>query len=152
MKRLIKQPITASYKGGLISIWWYTDDGEFWDYSCTLDDAVECYGYLQYSNEKNHLNLWRDIVRNHISDISEQNKIINKGYKSIERGRIIFNIMTQSYTITCSDELINDATFRKRCIDYFNLSGNRYDFEALSHYGKHELTGNPALDDLYYEI
>nr|DAG57720.1 MAG TPA: hypothetical protein [Caudoviricetes sp.] len=56
MKIYKKTPIMTSYKEGLVSIWWYTN-GEFWDFSKTTDDAVECQGYLQYSNTKNHLNL-----------------------------------------------------------------------------------------------
>lgn len=151
MKRYIKTPITASYKEGLISIWWYTDDGEFWDFSTTMDDAVESYGYLQYSTEKNHLNLWKKAVNTFVDDESKRNEIVAKGYKSIERGRVIFNIRTQSYEIICSETLVNDPVFRRDCIKYFNLSGNRYDFEALPHYGKQELTGNTALDDMYYE-
>ncbi|MCM1226184.1 MAG: hypothetical protein NC320_02005 [Clostridium sp.] len=151
MKIYVKTPITASYKGGLISIWWYTDDGEFWDYSTTTDDAEEYSGYLQYSNTENHMTLWRDAVRKHISDPQIRKELIAKGYKSIERGRVIFNIRTQSYEIICSENLVNDSKFRKECVEYFNLSGNRYDFEALRHYGKRELTGNSAVDDLYYE-
>lgn len=143
--------IKESYRNGLVSIWWYTDDGVFWDHSCTLDDAVDCYGYLQYSDRKNHLNLWRSTVSKYINEPKERDAIINKGYKSIERGRIVFNIRTQSYEIICSDVLVNDPKFRKNCIDYFNLSGNRYSFEGLHHYSKQSLTGNPAIDSMYYE-
>lgn len=151
MKKLVKTNITAAYKEGLVSIWWYTDDGEFWDFSSTLENAVECYGYLQYSNEDNHLNLWRKAVNTFVPDASIRSEIIAKGYKSIERGRTIFNIRTQSYEIICSSELVNNPEFRKACVEYFNLSGNRYDFEALHHYSKQELTGNPTLDNFYYE-
>ena len=109
-----------------VSIWWYKD-GEFWDFSKTTDDAVECQGYLQYSNTKNHLNLWSQAVTTFVDDLSEREKIRNAGYKSLERGRVIFNIRTQCYEIICSTELANDPEFRKTCIDYFNLRGNRYD-------------------------
>lgn len=151
MKRYVETPITTSYKEGLISIWWYTDDGEFWDFSTTMNKAVESYGYLQYSIEENHLNLWRKAVNTFVKDISKRNEIIARGYKSLERGRVIFNIRTQAYEIVCSKNLINNAAFRNTCVKYFNLSGNRYDFEALPHYEKQELTGNPELDDMYYE-
>ena len=144
-----KTPIEAAYKQGLVSIWWYTD-GEFWDYGCTLDDAVENYGYLQVSLTDNHLNLWRKVVLSKV-DSANADAIIEKGYKSLERGRVVFNIRTQAYEVICSQALIDDADFRRKCIDYFGLSGNRYSFEALSHYSKQELTGNPALDSLYYE-
>lgn len=148
----MKLNIEESYKEGLVSIWWYTDDGEFWDFSKPLDDAEDDHGYLQYSTFKNHMTLWRDVVKNHISDPDIQKTIISKGYKSIERGRVIFNIRTQSYEIICSSDLIKDKLFRDKCVEYFNLKGNRYDFIPLNHYGKQELTGNPNLDSMYYEI
>lgn len=140
-----------SYKNGLVSIWWYTDDGVFWDFSKTLDDAEDDHGFLQYSTSKNHMMLWRDAVKKHINDCDEQKKIISNGYKSIERGRVVFNIRSQCYEIICSDKLVNDNTFRNNCIKYFNLSGNRYSFIPMNHYSKQTLTGNPALDSLYYE-
>ena len=107
---------------------------------------------MQYSNSQNHCTLWRTAVKNSVSDTDEQNKIIARGYKSIERGRVIYNIRTQSYEIICSDALLKDSNFRNKCIEYFNLKGNRYDFQSLSHYGKQGLTGNPALDSMYYEV
>lgn len=146
-----KTPVTASYRSGLVSIWWYTDDGEFWEFSKTLDEAEDDHGFLQYSLTKNHLTLWREAVKSHVSDPKERKSVIDRGYKSIERGRVVFNIRTQSYEVTCSDALINDPEFRSKCIDAFRLSGNRYDFVAMHHYGKQELTGNPALDSMYYE-
>lgn len=154
MKKVIVRkhiPINASRNDGLVGIWWYTDSGEFWSYNKTLDDAEECHGYLQASNTKNHMNLWRSTVNKYISDTDEANKIIAKGYKSIERGRIVFNIRTQCYEIVCSDKLVNDLKFRAACKEYFNLSGSRCQFEALHHYCKQELTGNPAIDELYYD-
>ena len=143
--------ITAAYKSGLVSIWWYTDDGVFWDYSKTLDEAEDDHGYLQASLTKNHMNLWQTVVTDNISDPERCKAVIADGYKSIERGRIVFNIRTQSYEVICSEALVNDPEFRKACISYFGLSGNRYSFEALHHYGKQKLTGNPAIDSMYYE-
>ena len=94
MKRYIKTPITAAYKEGLVSIWWYTDDGEFWDFSTTTDDAVENHGYLQYSNTENHMTLWRKAVNTFIEDTAKRDEVIAKGYKPLERGRIVYNIRT----------------------------------------------------------
>lgn len=144
--------LAEGYKDGFVAIWWYTDSGEFWDFSKSLDDAEDDHGYLQYSLTKNHASLWRTTVKDHISSDNEQKKIISRGYKSIERGRIVFNVRTQSYEIICSDSLASDPNFRKKCVEYFNLSGNRYDFYPLTHYSKQELTGNPALDSMYYEV
>ena len=102
------------------------------------------------STSDNHMNLWRKIVHEHI-DSSDAESVIAKGYKSIERGRVVFNIRTQSYEVICSQFLLHDNVFRNKCIDYFGLSGNRYSFDALNHYYRQELTGNPSLDSLYYE-
>ena len=144
--------LKESFQDGSVAIWWYTDDGEFWAYCKSLDDADTDYNFLQYSNTKNHLTLWRDAVNTHVLDKDEAKNIIAKGYKSIERGRIVYNLRTQSYEVTCSDKLAGDSKFRERCIDYFNLRGCRYSFVPLTHYGKQELTGNLALDSMYYEL
>ena len=144
------QPVTASKSNGLVSIWWYTDDREFWDFSTVQDAAVDCYGYLQYSDTKNHMNLWRTAVAKYVP-AEDQESVLAKGYKSIERGRVVFNVRTQAFEIICSDALVNDVEFREQCIKHFNLQGCRYSFEALHHYGKQELTGNPAVDSMYYE-
>ena len=144
--------INESYKDGFVSIWWYTDNDEFWDFSKPFDDAEDDHGFLQYSITKNHFTLWREAVKNHITNKEQQDKIISKGYKSIERGRVVFNIRSQSYEIICSEKLCKDNNFRNKCVEYFNLTGNRYSFIPMNHYGKQELTGNPSLDSMYYEI
>lgn len=143
-------PITASRNDGFISIWWYTDDGEFWDYSTTTDDAVEFHGFLQYSNDVNHMTLWYKTVQKFVSDPNERSKLLDSGYRSIERGRVVFNIRTMCYEVVCSEALSKDTDFRQRCISHFNLSGSRYMFTVDSHYKKECLSGNPALDSFYY--
>jgi len=147
MKRYIK----ASHSSGYVSIWWYTDNGEFWDYTVPTENAVDCNGYLQASDTKNHMNLWRSVVKDHISDTKEQEQIISKGFKSLERGRIIFNVRTQCYEIICSETLANVPNFRSVCKSYFNITNCRCEFIPLHHYNKQELTGNPAVDALYYD-
>ena len=147
----MKLRITESRGDGLVAIWWYTDNGEFWDFSKTLDDAEQDFNCLQYSSTKNHLSLWRDVVNNHVKNEEERKQLISKGYKSIERGRVVYNLQNQRYEIICSEKLVNDPEFRKKCIDYFNLGSDKYEFFALNHYGKQELTGNPYVDSMYYE-
>lgn len=151
VRKVKRTPITSSYKEGLVAIWWYTDDGEFWDFAKSLDDAEDDHGYLQYSLTKNHLNLWRTAVIKNVVDPELQTEIINRGYKSIERGRVVFNIRSQCYEVICSQALVNDTDFRDACIKQFNLSGNRVDFIAMNHYRKEQLTGNPALDSYYFD-
>lgn len=149
--RNMKLKINESYKEGFVSIWWYTDNGDFWDFSKSTDDAEDDHGFLQYSVTQNHMTLWRDAVRNNIDDADKQKEVINRGYKSIERGRVVFNIRSQAYEIICSATLVNNPEFREKCVKYFNLTGNRYSFIPMNHYGKQELTVNPTLDSMYYE-
>lgn len=131
----------------LIGIWWYTDAGEIWAVSKPPCEGVLSGMYLQYSDTENHLTLWSSIVKKYVHDEALQQSVIAKGYKSIERGRVIYNTATMVYEITCSENLMNNTDFRKNIIDYFNLSENRYEFVLLNHYHKIELTGNPALDE-----
>lgn len=110
----MKLTIKESYKDGFVAIWWYTDDGEFWDFCKSLDGAEDDHGFLQYSTTKNHMTLWIDAVRSHVSSETMQKEIISKGYKSIERGRVVFNVRTQSYEIICSENLVNNKEFRDK--------------------------------------
>lgn len=146
----MKLTINESMLEGFVSIWWYRD-GEFWSFDKSLEDAEEFNGYLQYSNTQNHLTLWRQVINRHICNEADRKSIISKGYKSIDRGRIVYNIRAQCFEILCSPELQKDKKFIQDCIKYFELSGKRYSFIPMYHYTKHELTGNPVLDASYYE-
>lgn len=142
----MKLYVRASRGEALVGIWWYTDNRDIWALSCPVDSGVLDGVYVQYSDNKNHMNMWNSIVKEHVQDEDEQQKILAKGYRSIERGRVIYNTATMSYEVTCSNSLINDKEFRSAIASYFQLEGNRYEFVALNHYGKLELTGNPAVD------
>ena len=148
----VNRHLKEGYRAGLVAIWWYTDDGEFWDFSKTLDDAEQDYDYLQYSKTKNHLNLWKLATDTYVKDKTIRKNIYEKGYKSIERGRVIYNIRTQTYEVICSKALVDDIDFKNKCIEHFNLTGNRVDFESLNHYYKIELTGNPSIDKFYFDF
>ena len=125
--RIRKHNLKESYKEGLVAIWWYTKDGEFWNFSKTLNDAENDYGYLQYSTTKNHLNLWKTAVDKYIKDVKERAEIYNKGYKSVERGRVVYNIRTQCYEVICSETLVNDITFRNIYAGKFGIGRLRPD-------------------------
>lgn len=135
-----------------VAIWWYTPYGEFWDFSCNVDDASEYNGYLQYSNIKNHLTLWKNAVVENEQDVVKQKSIYEKGYKSFERGRVIFDLRTREFEVICSEKLYNDIKFREKCIEHFNLRGCRYCFIKSNHYYVAELTGNSTLDNFNYEV
>ena len=140
--------VKGSRGAGLIGLWWYNEsDNSVWGLTKPLDSGVIDGSYTQYSYKDNHLTKWSQVVKDNVTDKDMQASIIAKGYKSLERGRVIYNNVTQCYEITCSKGIVDDIDFRAAIIDYFNLSGNRYEFVALNHYSKLELTGNPALDD-----
>lgn len=130
-----------------VGIWWYTDKGELWEESIPTNNGILCGTYIQYSDTENHLTLWPSIVKKYVKGEKLQRDIIAEGYKSIERGRVIYNTATMTYEITCSQRIIYDSGFRKKIVDYYHLSKGRYEFTPLNHYHKIKLTGNPALDE-----
>lgn len=141
MVRLIE-----SYGDGLVGIWWFTGDKIIGE-AVPVDDGVLCDTVIQYDSSKNHLSDWSKVVKYSFESEDEAKEIIDKGYKHFERGRVIFNILTLSYTVTCSEALKNNNDFREKVLSFFNLQNKRVDFEVLDHYYQYTKTGNPALDD-----
>lgn len=143
MKIYVKGGIT----GGLIGMWWITDNYEVLGVKCTPDEGeIEDGGsYKHYPNKYNHSNLWK-------STCKDNQEMYNLGYKGVERGRVIYSIKTASYEVTCSEAIRNDAKAREAIMDFFELHGCSVDFVALNHYQILPLTGNPAVDSLNYPI
>ena len=144
MKRYVKGSLTS----GLVGIWWIYNDQIIADMK-TLDDGFDDGNYISYDKEKNHLSEWRRLVKEQVSDNSDE--VIAYGYKGLERGRVIYNLRTMAYEVTCSDAVYHDLEARKLIIDAFELNNCRRDFVILQHYHIAKLTGNPALDSLEYE-
>lgn len=144
MKRYVKGSLTS----GLVGIWWIYNDQVIAD-TKTLDDGYNDGDYISYDREKNHLTEWRRLVKDQLPE--ESNEIISQGYKSLERGRVIYNLRTMAYEVTCSDIVYHDLELRKLILDVFELNSCRRDFVVLQHYHVAKLTGNPALDSLEYD-
>ena len=144
MKRYVKGSLTS----GLVGIWWLYNNQVIADFE-TLDSGYNDGNYIQYSATKNHLTEWRRLVSENLSDNAES--IIANGYKSLERGRVIYNLRTMAYEVTCSESVYINKEARDTIIDAFELRGCRYDFVKLDHYHIAKLTGNPALDSFEYE-
>ena len=142
--------IKESRGDGLVGIWWYTGT-DIIGVAKSVDDGEIDGPYVQYSNTENHLTLWRKVINSNFSPI-EAKDIIAKGYKYLERGRVIYDLRTRTYLVTCSNNLVNNIEFKNKIIPYFNLNSDRVDFEPLSHYRKIELTGNSELDNFKYSI
>jgi len=145
MKRYVKASLTS----GLIGIWWVYNDTVIADYK-TLDDGYNDGNFINYDEKKNHATEWNKLIKEYFPEQAEE--IIAFGYKGIERGRVIYNLRTQAYEVTCSQEVYKDSKQRKLIVDAFELNDCRYDFFVLRHYYVAKLTGNPALDQFEYGI
>jgi len=143
MKRYIK----SSYTDGLIGIWWIYED-KIIGKCVPLDDGVDDRGYIQYSNTKNHMTEWRDVVMNQLPESAQS--IVNKGFGCIERGRVVYSIRAQVYEIICSESVAADADLISKIAEEFEIDNKRYDVITEPHYRVFQLTGNPALDNFEY--
>lgn len=150
MLKLLRKYIRKSINHGFIGIWWCTDDYQIFGVSCTLPGGYNNGTYIQYSNIENHLTLWRKCVYT-VFDKNEADEIYSLGYKGLERGRVIYDLRIQCYVVICSKSMLYDSKFRDAIKDYFDLNNCRVDFQALDHYTKLPLTGNPAIDQFNYE-
>lgn len=151
MEEIMKRVIYAADRGdALVGIYWYTDDHEVIGLAQPVDDGEIDGPYIQFKGP-NHLSAWKQVVRDNFST-DEQEAIIARGFKSLYRGRCIYSTVTQTYTVTCSKDLVDDKEFRTKVKEYFQLTGVRVEFLPLNHYQyKLELTGNPAIDDMYFD-
>lgn len=148
----MKKYIKASREDACVGIWWYTDSGEVLGLLKPTDEGVLDGVYIQYSDRDNHLTEWRHALEMFIDDPELRENIYRKGYRSLERGRVIYNTRTQIYEVTCSKQLVNDKEFRNKIIEYYSLSNVRVEFVALDHYTKISYTGNSALDSFIDSI
>lgn len=150
MKRYIKASTTSGYVG----IWWYIspDDNiegisnEVIGVSCSLEDGYNDGNYIQYGQTQNHMNLWRIVTCKNLPE-NVSKSVYDLGYRGLERGRVIFNLRTQCYEVTCSEELSHDEAFKREIKNAYMLHGCRCELVTLDHYKKLPLTGNPAVDD-----
>lgn len=136
--------LSESKDNALIGIWWWTGD-EILGKSCLVDNGFTDNRYIQYSDKENHLTLWRKVCEE--NNIPKE--IINKGYKYYERGRVIYNLMSQSFEVILSQDLYGNKDFKRECKDYFNLYNCRVEFIPLNHYYRVD-TDNPAILDFEY--
>ena len=142
MKKYIKGSLISGYVG----IWWIFNNEVIADL-VSLDNGYNDGSFIHYSETKNHLTEWRRLM----NDFGARDQI-PKGYKSIERGRVVYNIRTMCYEIVCSEIVSKDLNTLKKIIEAFELSSSRYDIVVDPHYHIAEITGNPAIDAFEYGI
>jgi hypothetical protein len=128
---------------GYVGIWWIYDNKVIGEY-CPVDEGVEDRGYIQFSKTKNHVTEWEIIIKEQLPEAID---LIPNGYRSIERGRVVYNIRSQVYEIICSQAIAADASAIDLIAKEFAIAHTRYDVIPSSHYCVPTLTGNPALDN-----
>ena len=146
MKRYIRTAEPEPQHEGNIGIWWYYNGKVVGEY-CPLSEGLEDRGYLQFSKTKNHITEWASTIK---EQLPEAVSMIPKGYRSIERGRVVYDPRAMVYEIICSPAIASNDNAINRIAEEFNISDLRYDVIPSSHYYVPTLTGNPALDNFDY--
>ena len=132
---------------GNVGIWWFYNNIVVGEY-CPVEDAVDDRGYLQFSRTKNHITEWESTIREQLPEAID---MISKGYRSIERGRVVYDVRSQVFEIICSQAIASDENAIKAIAEEFEISNQRYDVIPNSHYYIPMLTGNPTLDNFDFD-
>ena len=143
MKRYIRITESKSLPTGDVGIWWFYNGNVVGEY-CSIEDAIDDRGYLQFSRAKNHMTAWESTIK---EQLPEAINLIPKGYRAIERGRVVYNIRSQVFEIICSQEIAKDENAIRLIAEEFEIANQRYDVIPSSHYYVPTLIGNPALDN-----
>jgi len=132
-----------SIPSGNVGIWWFYNNKVVGVY-CPLSEGVEQWGYVQFSNSENHMTMWEDIIEEQLPEATD---MIPLGYRSIERGRVVYDARSQVYEIICSEKIASDNNAIQLIAKEFNISDLRYEVEPSSHYYVPHFTNNPTLDN-----
>jgi len=131
---------------GYVGIWWFYNNQVVGEY-CPVDEGVDDRGYIQFSKTKNHTTEWESTIKEQLPEAVD---LISKEYRSVERGRVVYDIRSQVFEIVCSQAIADDNNAIKLIAEEFEISDQRYDVIPSSHYYIPSLTGNPALDNFDY--
>ena len=140
--------LNTSRADSYVGIWWWTGT-EIIGTKVDTEDALADNYFIQPVTEdnpnQNHFNLWESIKET----ATNQEEVQNKGYKDIERGRVLYNMRTMCFEVTCSPELVNDDKFRRAVVNFYNLQVGSTDFVSEGHYHVYDPNGNPAIEEMY---
>lgn len=128
---------------GNVGIWWFYNNKVVGEY-CPVDGGVDDHGYIQFSKINNHITRWESTIKEQLPEAVD---LIPKGYRSIERGRVVYNIRSQVYEIVCSYAVASNESAIKLIAHEFEIDGLRYDVIPSAHYYVPDYTGNPTLDN-----
>ena len=143
MYRYIPTAEKLSTHEGNVGIWWFYNDQVVGDY-CPMSEGVEDRGYIQFSKTDNHITRWETTIKEQLPEAID---LIPKGYRSIERGRVVYDIRSQVYEIICSQAIAADNNAIRLIAEAFDITDLRYDVIPSSHYYVPTYTGNPTLDN-----
>ena len=146
MKKYVRSVDLQAPHEGNVGIWWFYNNQVVGEY-CPVSEGVGDRGYTQFSTTDNHITKWENTIKEQLPEAVD---LIPKGYRSIERGRVVYDIRSQIYEIVCSQAVAADAEAIKLIADAFNIADLRYEVVPSSHYYVPTLTGNPALDNFDY--
>ena len=146
MKRYIPSNKQLPIHEGNVGIWWYYNDKVVGEY-CPVSEGIDDRGYIQFSKTDNHITKWESTIR---EQLPEALNMLSKGYRSIERGRVVYNARSQVYEIICSQVIASDEIAINLIADAFDIADLRYDVIPSSQYYVPTLTGNPTLDNFDY--
>lgn len=143
MKRYIRTVEEEIPATGNVGIWWFYNNKVIGEY-CPIDEGIDDRGYIQFSKTKNHITEWESTIREQLPEATD---LLSKGYRSIERGRVVYNIRSQIYEIVCSPEFGVDENAINLIATEFGISDLRYGVVLSYHYTIPKLTNNPTLDN-----
>ena len=66
------------------------------------------------------------------SGVAYYDKPYPSEYKNVEHGNVIYDVMTQSYSLWCSKEIAGNQQVVKRLLEFFGLLNCRCDIERIS--------------------
>ena len=145
MKRYVRTTESLPLTGN-VGIWWFYNNKVVGDY-CPVNEGINDRGYLQFSTTDNHITLWESTIKEQLPEAVD---LIPKGYRSIERGRVVYDIRSQVYEIICSQAIASDKNAINLIAKEFDIADLRYDVIPSSHYYVPTYTGNPTLDNFDY--
>lgn len=147
MKRYLRTPEPDISAEGNVGIWWLHNNSVIGEY-CPVSEGVDDRGYIQFDKTRNHITEWESTIKEQLPAAVD---LIPKGYRCIERGRVVYDIRSQVYEIICSQAIAGDEHAIQLIADAFEISNLRYDIIPSSHYYVPTLTGNRALDNFDFD-
>lgn len=135
-----------------VGLWWLTEDQHIIGVTKPRCRGANKDGSIFYSKYKDHMTLWKTVLYSNMPT-KEAKAIYNKGFRSLYRGHVNYNMKKDCYEIFCSRNIINNKAFRQKVVDRYKLDKVRYEFKTMYDYEeKLELTGNSYMDEFYYHL